>query len=139
MFLLSIFSYHIVELTFRYKFNFKKLIFIICLIYLFFISIFFFNNNLKNNLKYEINSPNFIASASLTNFKCKTTNYFLYNKLRGCLINKYGINDYDLALVGNSHAQMYVPSILPFLKKKIPKRNASSHDRLFTNFNYKYI
>jgi len=121
MFLLSIFSYHIIELTFRYKLNFKKLILIISLVYLFFISAFFFINNLKNNSKYEINSPNFIASASLTNFKCKTTNYILYDKLRGCLINKHGINDYDLALVGNSHAQMYVPSILPFLKKKSQK------------------
>ena len=121
MFALSVFSYHLIELTFRYKFDFKKLIIGISLIYLFFICIFLFNNNLKKNVKYKINSPNFIANASLSNFRCEPKNFFLYKKIRGCIINKYGKNDYNFALVGNSHAQMYAPSILPFLKEDSKK------------------
>ena len=120
VFAISIFSYHIIELKFRYEISFKKLISLIIFIYIFFIAI-SYSNFTKSRSEYEINSYNFIANASLTNFKCKTNNYFLYNKIRGCLINKKGKNNYDLAIIGNSHAQMYVPSILPFLKNNSKK------------------
>ena len=121
MFIISVFSYHFIELTFRYKFNFKKLIIGISAIYLLTTGTYFYQNNSKKSLEFEAYTPDFIASASLTNFKCEAKNFFLYNKMRGCVLNKPGINEYNLALVGNSHIQMYVPSVLPFLKNKSEK------------------
>lgn len=85
------------------------------------VGIFFYQNNFQKNLDFQAHTPNFIASASLTNFKCDPKNFFLYNKMKGCVLNNSGINEYNLAIVGNSHAQMYAPSVLPFLKKKSEK------------------
>ncbi len=121
MFILSIFSYHIIELKFRYKISFKILIIIISGLYIFFISFYFYNKSIKENIQYKSFSPNFISSASLTNFKCETNNFYLYKKKRACIINKKIKKNYSIALIGNSHAQMYAPSILPFLKEKSQK------------------
>ena len=120
-FALAAFSYHIVELNFRYRINYKKLILSMAVIYSFLIGVFIHQNTIKKYLNFEVNSPDFIASASLTNFKCNPKYFFLYNKMKGCVLNKTIKNEYNLAIIGNSHAQMYVPSILPFLKKKSEK------------------
>ena len=82
--------------------------------YIFFIS-FFLVINYSKNFNYQKNSPNFIADASLTNFKCKVSNFKFYKNNRACIINRNSKNNYELAIVGNSHAQMYVPSIKPHL------------------------
>ena len=71
VFSISAFSYHFVELFFRYKFNFKNLTYILLIIYTFF-TVSFLSLNKKETSEYIENSPNFIANASLTNFKCKT-------------------------------------------------------------------
>jgi len=52
-----------------------------------------------------------IAEATQTNYRCSMSDYIAYGSSRACYINKSLANDYDLALVGNSHAQMYVPSL----------------------------
>ena len=114
--LLSILSYHFVELNYRYKFKYISVYKLITVSYIFFIS-FFLLLNYSKNPDYKKNSPDFIADASLTNFKCEVSNYRFYKNNRACFINGNLENDYELAIVGNSHAQMYVPSIKPHLIK----------------------
>ena len=116
--ILSIISYHLVEINFRYKFKIKSLYKLLLISYILFISFFVFIN-LKKNISYVKNSPDFIAEASLTNFKCEINNYKFYKNKRGCVINKNldSNKPSEIAIIGNSHAQMYVPSIKPHLVK----------------------
>ncbi len=117
----SILSYHFVELKFRYNFKIQSVYRLILIGYTFFI-IFFIVLNFTKNFSYKKNSPDYIAEASLTNFKCNIFNYKFYKDNRACIINNnLDIKNYDLAIVGNSHAQMYVPSIKPFLLKNNKK------------------
>lgn len=120
-FTFSVISYHFVEINYRYKFNIKSLYKLISISYIFFI-FFFLLINSNNSKNYKINSPNFIADASLTNFKCEIQDYYFYKKKRACIINNDPkIKNYEIAIVGNSHAQMYVPSIKPHLVKSKKK------------------
>lgn len=116
----SVISYHFVEINYRYKFNIKSIYKLIAISYVFFISFSLFIN--LNNNNYKKNSPDFIADAALTNFKCEILNYDFYKHKRACIINKdQKIKNYEIALIGNSHAQMYVPSIKPHLVKNKKK------------------
>ena len=116
----SVISYHFVEINYRYKFNIKSIYKLIAISYVFFISFSLFIN--LNNNNYKKNSPDFIADAALTNFKCEILNYDFYKHKRACIINKDPkIKNYEIALIGNSHAQMYVPSIKPHLVKNKKK------------------
>jgi len=116
----SVISYHFVEINYRYKFNIKSIYKLIAISYVFFISFSLFIN--LNNNNYKKNSPDFIADAALTNFKCEILNYSFYKHKRACIINKDPkIKNYEIALIGNSHAQMYVPSIKPHLVKNKKK------------------
>jgi len=116
----SVISYHFVEINYRYKFNIKSLYKLIAISYVFFISFSLFIN--LNNNNYKKNSPDFIADAALTNFNCEILNYDFYKHKRACIINKdQKIKNYEIALIGNSHAQMYVPSIKPHLVKNKKK------------------
>jgi len=116
----SVISYHFVEINYRYKFNIKSIYKLIAISYVFFISFSLFIN--LNNINYKKNSPDFIADAALTNFKCEILNYSFYKHKRACIINKDPkIKNYEIALIGNSHAQMYVPSIKPHLVKNKKK------------------
>ena len=115
VFALSVFTYHLVEKNFRYKITTSTFTFSILLIYFLFFS-YSFNFQDRKNIKYNSYSADFISSASLTNYRCKVSDNTIYNGLRACYINKIDNKDYDFALLGNSHAQMYVPSFLPKLK-----------------------
>ena len=70
----SVISYHFVEINYRYKLNIRSLYKLIAISYVFFISFFLFIN-LNNTNNYKKNSPDFIADAALTNFKCEIKNY----------------------------------------------------------------
>ena len=98
--LLSIISYHLIELNFRYKFKIQNLYKLIFIIYFLFISFFLFQN-LNNEINFKKNSANYISQASLTNFKCETKNFRFYLGKRGCLINNdSNIKNYEIALIG---------------------------------------
>tara|TARA_B100000900_G_scaffold415630_1_gene446330 strand:- start:778 stop:2670 length:1893 start_codon:yes stop_codon:yes gene_type:complete len=113
----SIMSYHLIEINYRYKFSLKSLLALIFISYTIFL-LFFSLINLQKKTSYKINSPDFIGSASLTNFKCEISNYRLYNNKRGCIINNdLDIENFEFVIVGNSHAQMYIPSLEPYFKK----------------------
>ncbi len=58
-----------------------------------------------------------IAEVTQTNYKCSKTDFFSYGGSRACYINKEQEKPYDLALIGNSHAQMYVPVFQHLLGK----------------------
>ena len=115
VFFLSTFTYHFVEKNFRFKFNTKSFTIFISTTYLFFITYGLILEN-KKNIKYKPYSADFISSASLTNYRCDLSDNIIYNGLRACYINKIENKDYEFALLGNSHAQMYVPSFIPKLR-----------------------
>ena len=115
VFFLSSFTYHFVEKNFRFKFNTKIFTVFISTTYLFFITYGLILEN-KKNIKYKPYSADFISSASLTNYRCDLSDNIIYNGLRACYINKIENKDYEFALLGNSHAQMYVPSFIPKLR-----------------------
>ncbi|EEW6032011.1 acyltransferase [Escherichia coli] len=62
-----------------------------------------------------------IASSIQTNYRCNVSDYMSYGASRACLINKGALGDYSIALLGNSHAQMYAPAIEPELRKRNEK------------------
>lgn len=64
---------------------------------------------------------NTLASATQTNYRCPITDYFSYGNARACFVNKDERSDYDIALIGNSHAQMYVPALEDVLKDQREK------------------
>ena len=115
VFFLSTFTYHFVEKNFRFKFNTKSFTIFISTTYLFFITYGLILEN-KKNIKHKPYSAEFISSASLTNYRCDLSDNIIYNGLRACYINKIENKDYEFALLGNSHAQMYVPSFIPKLR-----------------------
>ncbi len=59
-----------------------------------------------------------IASAIQTNFRCEVSDYIRYGAGRACLMNKDLHAPYHLALIGNSHAQMYVPAVERVLRAR---------------------
>ena len=115
VFFLSTFTYHFVEKNFRFKFNTKSFTIFISTTYLFFITYGLILEN-KKNIKHKPYPAEFISSASLTNYRCDLSDNIIYNGLRACYINKIENKDYEFALLGNSHAQMYVPSFIPKLR-----------------------
>ena len=110
--LLSYLSYRFVEVPFRYKFDFKFTIFLllICTISSFVVLQFVKNNN-KENI------ANQWSSANGDHFRCKVSSIFIYGNHRACYLNKDKKNEYSIAVVGNSHAQMYGPLFEDILKE----------------------
>ena len=109
-------SYMFIEKKFRYDLNYKKVINLLIIMFSFIIIISLvniFNKKIKVDEFYEKISKN-----SYTNYKCKFTNFTNYNLLKACLINRSKNNINSVALIGNSHIQMYVPSFEPSLKNK---------------------
>jgi peptidoglycan/LPS O-acetylase OafA/YrhL len=62
-----------------------------------------------------------IASSIQTNYQCNFFDYRSYGASRACLINSKAEKNYSIALLGNSHAQMYVPALEPILKERNEK------------------
>jgi peptidoglycan/LPS O-acetylase OafA/YrhL len=59
-----------------------------------------------------------VAASIQTNYRCNISEYKSYGASRACLINSNAENNYSIALVGNSHAQMYVPAIESHLRAR---------------------
>lgn len=60
---------------------------------------------------------NALSSAIQTNYRCPVSTYFAYGASRACLAGSATQVDYDIALLGNSHAQMYGHAFIKSLKK----------------------
>lgn len=57
-----------------------------------------------------------IAASIQTNYRCNLSEYRAYGASRACLLNSKAARPYSMALVGNSHAQMYAPALAPHLR-----------------------
>jgi len=64
----------------------------------------------------DSNLINSISSAIDSNYRCPPSSYRLYGASRSCLIGDAGTKP-SIALLGNSHAQMYAPAIEQGLSK----------------------
>jgi peptidoglycan/LPS O-acetylase OafA/YrhL len=74
---------------------------------------------LKTGMSTQKDNPVYtISSSAQTNFRCNLSDYIAYGASRACFINKEIEAPYDVAIVGNSHAQMYVPAMQKILKKQ---------------------
>lgn len=116
--LLSYLSYYFVEEPFRRKYNKRKVsafvvITIILTSTLAVVAVFF------NGFEARASKlANIISSASQTNYRCPINSYFSYGASRACYIIQGAASDYTIALVGNSHAQMYSPTLSRLLVSK---------------------
>ena len=101
-FFLGYLSFTFIETPFRKKFNFKYTIILLlsCTI----INIGIFNYVEKNK---QLTLADSFSSSSGDHFRCNTTSFFYYGSHRSCYLNKEKKLDNTVALIGNSHAQMY--------------------------------
>ena len=116
-FIFSYLSYKFVEEPFRRYVNISTTIKLLlgiffCIITISFACLYF-------GFTRDANSPaNIISKAIQTNYRCAVNQYITYGGSRACLINKDSVSPYHLALIGNSHAQMYTPSLQRILKSR---------------------
>jgi peptidoglycan/LPS O-acetylase OafA/YrhL len=114
---LSILSYIYIEKPFRELLKpTTALRFSVSLIVILMVSAFAILHS--HSLDKNVNQITQIAAATQTNFRCEITEYLPYGRSRACVINKDLSKTYEIALIGNSHAQMYVPSIQGLLRTK---------------------
>ncbi len=114
MILFAIVSYIFIEKKFRYDFSkhqvLSKLSFVI--IILLTLNIFYLNKPIKSlENKYASDK---ISMSIQSNYRCNPLDFEIRKNLKICNLIK-SKNIYDVGLVGNSHAQMYSPSIIKHL------------------------
>ena len=116
--ILSSLSYYLVEKKFRYEYSIKKTFYSLSLLVILILSLNLNNFNKTINYSKESYSSDVISMATQTNYRCNPISFKLYSNSRSCYLNNNSNKEYDLALVGNSHAQMYAPSIIKHLEDK---------------------
>lgn len=105
-FVLSEVSYRVIELPFRYSFTLKAVLALIATCGVTMGVIYYFvTMNSADDLEGRI------ARQIQTNFRCSVTDYIPYGGSRACVI-KAGRAGQNVAVLGNSHAQMYAPAIV---------------------------
>jgi peptidoglycan/LPS O-acetylase OafA/YrhL len=116
-YVLSMLTYKFIEQPFRHSINSKKVVmgsfvatFLLLLLAIFVLKI--------NPFKYDENFSSKVASSIQTNYRCNLSDYRTFGASRACLINSKANKDYTLALIGNSHAQMYVPALETYLQTR---------------------
>ena len=103
-FFIGYMSYRFIEIPFRhnYKFKFTIMLLIICSITSLSILKFIHKNDKTNSIEKW-------ASINGTHYRCPVSSYYAYGSSRACIINQNENHVSKIALIGNSHAQMYVP------------------------------
>lgn len=97
-------SYKYIEKPFRKTFNFKYTLALVLMCTISNLSILLINNKFKN-----LDFADKISYTSGTNFRCEIDDFKKYGSSKACiLVNNSNFNE-KIALVGNSHAQMYAP------------------------------
>lgn len=117
---ISMLSYKLIEQPFRHSNNPKVVVIFslaakASLIVLAIFSLFI------NPFKDEKSFSSKVASSIQTNYRCNISEYRPYGASRACLINSQGVNGHSLALIGNSHAQMYAPALEFYLRDRNEK------------------
>ena len=119
-YVLSMLSYKYIEQPFRHsiKPNIVVTTSFVTTVSLLVLAIFVLRFNL---FKDEESFSSKIASSIQTNYRCDLSEYLSFGASRACLINSKADKNYTIALIGNSHAQMYVPALAPFLRDRNEK------------------
>ena len=104
--LLGLASYKFIEQVFRHQISFGATLY-----FLVFCSAISLMVYLTMANKEAIGLANTMSKASGTNFRCDVSSYRSYGASRACLIKTSKSSNGMIALLGNSHAQMYAPLI----------------------------
>ena len=107
---LSYFSWAYIENPFRRATSTKNLLLFVASIYLILIGFALLAITSAGYPNRDSALINSISSAIDSNYRCPPSSYRLYGASRSCLIGDAGAKP-SIALLGNSHAQMYAPSI----------------------------
>ena len=119
-FALAAMSYHIIESPARRlktKNPKKACLLIASVVTVMTISIFLLSNYTAKTIQPTLH--NILASASQTNFRCPIGDHMKIGNSKACLLFKGEKNRPSVAILGNSHAQMYAPAIKTHLEKNI--------------------
>lgn len=109
-FVLSYLSWRYIENPFRRTTSSKNLLMFVVSIYLILTSFALLVISSSGYPGRDSALINSIASAIDSNYRCPPSSYRLYGASRSCLIGDSGAKP-SIALLGNSHAQMYAPAI----------------------------
>jgi peptidoglycan/LPS O-acetylase OafA/YrhL len=117
---LSVLSYKFIEQPFRKSVNPRIVVFgcffiTLTLLVVAFVTLRFDLFKNKGELAEKV------AASIQTNYRCSVSEYRSYGESRACLINSNAEKNYSVSLVGNSHAQMYVPAIESHLRARNEK------------------
>ena len=105
-FTLSEASYRLVEKPFRYTFSLKGAVGLIAASAAAMIATHLYaTGSAKDDLEGRL------ASQIQTNFRCAISDFVPYGASRACILKQGGPTQ-NVAIIGNSHAQMYAPAIL---------------------------
>jgi peptidoglycan/LPS O-acetylase OafA/YrhL len=116
-YLLSVLSYKYIEQPFRRSIKTRVVLassFIINILLLV-VAILILHFSL---FKDETSLSEKVAASIQTNYRCDVSEYLSYGASRACLLNAKANKKYSIALVGNSHAQMYAPALESYLRDK---------------------
>lgn len=116
-FVLSYLSWAYIENPFRRAISTKSLLFFVASIYLVLTGLAVLAITSAGYPERDSNLINSISSAVDSNYRCPPSSYRLYGASRSCLIGDLDTKP-SIALLGNSHAQMYAPAIEQGLSKK---------------------
>lgn len=111
-FIISFFSFKIIEKPFRHIFKFKHTIILIIFCTIANSCVYFISN-----LTYKNNLVSKWANASGKHFRCSPDTFIPFGASRGCILNDNKEKNNKVVLLGNSHAQMYSPLIINKLQK----------------------
>ncbi|TNE61467.1 MAG: acyltransferase [Alphaproteobacteria bacterium] len=109
-FVLSYLSWRFIENPCRDNANRRKVVLLVCsfvLLGIGFAALSVKEEGFRGRHSALVNS---LSGAIQTNFRCSVASYFPYGGSRACAAGHAEGSDYDIALMGNSHAQMYGPA-----------------------------
>ena len=104
--LLGVTSYKLIEQIFRRRLNFNATLYFMAFCSAVSLMVYLTNVN-----KEEVGLANTWSKASGANFRCEISSIRPYGASRACSIITRETSDSTVALLGNSHAQMYVPLV----------------------------
>lgn len=105
-FLLSEASFRFVESPFRYKMSLSASLGLIATC-----SVSMISMAVISNLRSAKGLPELLASQIQSNFRCEISEFVPYGSSRACILRENAPSG-NIAILGNSHAQMYAPAVL---------------------------
>lgn len=110
-FVIAEFSFRLIEKPFRYTYQLKTSFWLIGASSIAMISVFLVALGREEN-----GLPDRMAEQVQTNFRCNISDFVPYGASRACILKVGGSNG-NVAIIGNSHAQMYAPAVLDKYEK----------------------